>query len=188
MLGDAAPGDAKEAILDVTIPDTDLLEGQRLGESFNDGPAYWDTNQVKLIKETTPTIEASECVAQQYPAVGEVMTEAVADSYAGLNQAGAAAAEGLILRDTRDWFAVHRAGCNILMADGSVNTFADLNRDGFLNPGFPIATTIDKTTLARATGYTDNVCELNNFELFAGVFLNFSIFTKQNFEAAVATP
>ena len=41
------------------------------------------------------------------------------------------------LQDYRGFAPVHRHMCNILFADGSVRTFVDENRDGFLNNGFP---------------------------------------------------
>ncbi len=50
------------------------------------------------------------------------------------------------LQDTRDWYAIHgggkKAACNILMADGSVKLFSDENNDKFLNPGFPVPSTM----------------------------------------------
>jgi prepilin-type N-terminal cleavage/methylation domain-containing protein/prepilin-type processing-associated H-X9-DG protein len=41
------------------------------------------------------------------------------------------------LQDYRGFGPVHNGECNILMVDGSVQTFVDKNGDGFLNNGFP---------------------------------------------------
>lgn len=43
----------------------------------------------------------------------------------------------LTLQDYRYFAPVHKGTCNILFADGSVRGFADENRDGLLNNGFP---------------------------------------------------
>ncbi|MCA9214030.1 MAG: DUF1559 domain-containing protein [Planctomycetales bacterium] len=40
------------------------------------------------------------------------------------------------LQDYRLFAPVHRRSCNVLMADGSVQTFQDTTKDGFLNNGF----------------------------------------------------
>ncbi len=46
-------------------------------------------------------------------------------------------------QDTRAWGAPHVVGrhelCNMLMADGSIRTFSDINGDGYLDPGFDVA-------------------------------------------------
>ncbi len=43
----------------------------------------------------------------------------------------------LTLQDYRYFAPVHKGTCNILFADGSVRGFADDNKDGLLNNGFP---------------------------------------------------
>jgi prepilin-type processing-associated H-X9-DG protein len=42
-----------------------------------------------------------------------------------------------VLQDYRAFSPVHQGTCNLLMADGSVQNFADQNDDGVLNNGFP---------------------------------------------------
>ncbi len=43
-------------------------------------------------------------------------------------------------QDYRTLAPIHNGVVNLMMADGSVQTFYDANRDGFLNNGFPITT------------------------------------------------
>lgn len=116
-LGCGAPGDTKEAVLSSDIIDpADGKEygtiGARLAESFNDGPAYWDTTANNLVL---------------MPAGTNVST---------------AAANGYLqdTRDWYAWHGLgKKKSCNILMADGSVKSFTDQDGDQFLNPGFPAA-------------------------------------------------
>jgi hypothetical protein len=62
---------------------------------------------------------------------------------------------------------------NLLMADGSVKTITDLNNDGFLNPGFPIAQSGSDTrdVLSQAVGYVDGTVEMARFNVYNGVLL-----------------
>ena len=134
MLGDAAPGDADEAICDFTAPQTDVTKGSRLGETFNDGPAFWNGTGLELLGNG---VEALNCVNKSLPALGEIVTATSQTKFVGTDSTGADATN-LILQDTRDWGAVHRGGLNLLMADGSVKSVQDTNGDNFLNPGFPV--------------------------------------------------
>jgi prepilin-type processing-associated H-X9-DG protein len=178
ILGDGAPGDVDEALLrhtlaygpelsDGTTADpfangnagrrTFMPEGSMLTEAFNDGPAYFDTNtgRIRLI-----------------PAVGARLDVQV-DCEQARNCAAPTEGTFTYLQDTRDWFALHggrKGTCNILMADGSVKSFADLNGDKFLNPGFPIPNNLTDDDYARI-GYRDSTPELISGLMFNGVFL-----------------
>ncbi len=180
LLGDAAPGDIDEAILLRTIAygpslsatggsgadpfaqgstetKTYVVAGDQLVESFNDGPAYVDGDGgVKLISKDGASLQAQ-----------------LACEAAG-NCPPPTATSGTYLQDTRDWLAVHGSGkqltCNILMADGSVKEFADLDGDGFLNPGFPVTETNDPAIL-RARGYKTATVELPEAMITSRVFI-----------------
>lgn len=196
MLGDAAPGDADEAFLTDTLVGTDLVAGARLGEAFNDGPAYWDaTNEaVVLVKGSRTTLGnggdglpvGSVLIDTEggkvWPDTGEIETSA--NSLARAKAAsGCANAGSMILQDTRDWAAVHAGQLNLLMADGSVKSITDLNGDGFLNPGFPVVGSTKTTAdLAATVGYTDATVEMSAFEVFNGIMLNGESATKGAFE------
>ena len=87
---------------------------------------------------------------------------------------------GVVFQDTRDWYAIHRGGANLLMADGSVKTIFDTNGDNFFNPGFNIPTT---GFSAITDGYTTGPCEINSFDVFCGTWLTDpSKFAKATFE------
>lgn len=176
ILGDAAPGDSDEAYLSDSLAGTDLVGGQRLAESFNDGPASMNAaGQVRLADHQN--FRADACMTDSWPTVG--MTETIALSTArplggatAVSTIGGGSDQSMVLQDTRDWFAVHRGALNLLMADGSVKSVQDLNGDGFLNPGFPVSEgTSDLETLKRDVGYTDSTVELSAFNVYCGVFL-----------------
>ncbi len=199
VLGDAAMGDNKDAALVGTILDANnvvidgLQAGSRLGESFNDGPARWNatsgTGRVQILKasgtgaEASAFIEVAELVPSNYPSAGTRVVTAGDTIAGGASQATFSTyAPGLVLQDTRDWFSVHKNQCNVLMFDGSVKVLQDLNGDGFLNPGFPVDRALPTADLAKNSGYTDGVCEINSFEVFCGVFLNPEWYVKGTFE------
>lgn len=178
LLGDAAPGDVDEAVLAQTLSygpyladgttadpfangkaDTKkfIEAGELLTEAFNDGPAMYvdPTDGVDLIGHAVELNTQINCeVAGNCP-----------PPIAGSNT---------YLQDTRDWYAVHgggkKAGCNILMADGSVLVFFDANNDKFLNPGFPVPADLTPDQYA-GIGYTDSTVELPAARIFSGVFL-----------------
>lgn len=186
LLGDAAPGDAREAILLQTLTD-DLPIGARLCESFNDGPAtYVDgtegINQVKDGVAVNLLIPSSGI----YPHIGQNVVEGSANTDPTVDGEVDPTAFGtaLWLQDTRDWGAVHSDSCNILMADGSVKSPLDINGDSFLNPGFPVANYGggDLSILAAEVGYTDGVVELNPFEIYSASFLSYEVVGKGSFE------
>jgi prepilin-type processing-associated H-X9-DG protein len=62
------------------------------------------------------------------------------------------------LQDYRAFEPVHKSGCNILMADGSVQLFSDTNRDGSLNNGFPASS---------QTGFADDEVEIDEKAMFS---------------------
>jgi len=167
LLGDAAPGDTREAILSLTINST-LQAGVRLAETACDGPCTVDTSATRMrLLDTGASSGIDQLPVNmynpaRYPTVGE----------AGL--------VGGIFQDTRDWYAVHRAGANLLMADGSVKTLFDANGDKFFNPGFVIpATGFD----SAQDGYTPGPTEINSFDVFCGTWLTDPTkFAKASFE------
>ena len=182
LLADAAPGDAKEAILvlgDSTgVPlNPDLFNGARLGESFNDGPAYWDdaNTRIRLMDKGELDGEVlANYIPTGYPVEGEAVVEG---NYASGGPSGTGAAAELVLQDTRDFYAVHRNQANVLMADGSVKILRDSNGDNYFNPGFPAA-----GGTAATDGYTSNVCEVSSFDIFFGMNLTDNGISKGNFE------
>ncbi|MCA9121445.1 MAG: DUF1559 domain-containing protein [Planctomycetaceae bacterium] len=178
LLGDAAPGDIDEALLsldievsqDITVDPwgavhgtTDILlqAGEMLTEAFNDGPAFFDA--------TTNTIDLAQ-------AVGADLSAQIKGEQGGgnLTSPTGPSGNGLYLQDTRDWYAIHGAGsktaANILMADGSVQTFTDENGDKFLNPGFGVPTGLTADQYA-VLGYRSPDVELPAARMFNGIFL-----------------
>lgn len=178
LLGDAAPGDIDEALLsqdikvsqDLTVDpwgavhgttETLLQTGEMLTEAFNDGPAFYDA--------TTKTIDLAA-------AVGADLSQQIQAEQGGGNLASPTGPAGnkLYLQDTRDWYAIHGAGsktaCNILMADGSVQTFTDENGDKFLNPGFAVPEGLTADEYA-VLGYRSPDVELPAARMFNGIFL-----------------
>ena len=169
LMGCAASGDASEAMAAANFATNPLLDtmntqdpeirsyvtqGEQLGESFNDGPATWNegTNRIQLMGPLT-----------------EVATTASCERFPG-GCPPATLANNIYLQDTRDWFAWHNNSVNLLFADGSVRNFADLNKDGFLNPGFPVP---DNLTQAEydVIGYKDSTVELPPTAVYSGVMI-----------------
>jgi prepilin-type N-terminal cleavage/methylation domain-containing protein/prepilin-type processing-associated H-X9-DG protein len=186
LLGDAAPGDPSEAILAVSLtkdaaldtlgngdPETVtyLEQGARLAETMNDGPASWDASNKKLLLmgKLEPVAHQLECEA----------------TVKGCPPA-AVGSPNYWLQDTRDWYAIHGSGrqlsCNVLMADGSVKEFVDLNGDRFLNPGFPVPKGLTDTEYA-GIGYRDDTVELHPKDIFNGVFIGGEVFKSADFES-----
>ncbi|WP_182867856.1 DUF1559 family PulG-like putative transporter [Stieleria mannarensis] len=170
LLGDAGPGDVDEAILRQDVPNTkeELPRGMLLAEAFNDGPAYLatDNNRLILLNAGVSMVEQINC-ERGAPSTINCELPIGADN---------ASPSGYYLQDTRDWFAIHSGGCNILMGDGSVQLFYDDNGDGYLNPGFPI----DETqTDFSGVGYSSADVELQPAEMFNGLFIDESSFKGQ---------
>ena len=179
FIGCAAPGDIDEAILSADIghdptgqnhfaganPANETVQyintGALLTEAFNDGPAYWDGvgKDLDLIAGGVTLDAELECER------GEPTTSAC-PSPTGTATSG----NNVYLQDTRDWFAIHQGSCNILMGDGSVKIFSDINGDGFLNPGFGVTGLAD--TEISNVGYADDILEMARDRFFAGLFIN----------------
>ncbi|MBI5758794.1 MAG: DUF1559 domain-containing protein [Planctomycetales bacterium] len=189
MLADAAPGDINEAVLAMSLTTEDgftipgLVSGARLGETFCDGPMYWDpaVNGGSLVLLVT-NVPTASVIPKQYPASGIEVTLATESGTYASATAAAALGQKLILQDTRDWYAVHAGNANVLMADGSVKILSDLNGDGFFNPGVPVDKSLGKAVLQDRVGYTDGICEINAFEVYTGTVLNFKSMVKGKFE------
>ena len=188
LLGDAAPGDPSEAVLALSLTKDPLLDtlsnddpekvtylgaGERLTEAFNDGPAQYDESdpankKIVLLPNTGVVMQ------------GQLECEASPGGCLPPNNTN-----GTWLQDTRDWMALHGSGnkltCNILMADGSVKEFADLNGDKYLNPGFPIPTDLQPADYA-GIGYRDDTIELHPSQIFSGIFLTPDVVKSKDFE------
>ncbi len=165
LLGCAGPGDSNEAILGQDIPGY-LSGGDRLGESFNDGPAFWNdaTGKVTLLAKNLLILPGPTSAGNCTWCDDRVPQQSVATAQTNVTNGGA---DGrLWLQDTRDWFCVHGGGsklsCNILMADGSVKNVADENGDSYLNPGFPVVNGDEND------GYRDSTIEISSFQVFSG--------------------
>jgi prepilin-type N-terminal cleavage/methylation domain-containing protein/prepilin-type processing-associated H-X9-DG protein len=163
LMFDANPGDQKEAFLA-----TDLgpfgSAGDRTVESFNDGPSRmvgnaflnWGASAVGdvVVYDGTPSgggITYSLWNVEQ-PPPGTPSTYPWTD-----------------LQDWRDIGPVHGGNANVLFADGSVRSFKDQNRDGYLNPGFTITST---AAADPGTGYKDSLVELSPLQIFSGVLVS----------------
>ncbi len=172
LLGDAGPGDIHEAVLAATVNvDAGLTAGVRLGESFNDGPSYYDSTS-----HGVHFVPGDQTVAVQAVIPDKLPTPT---DYVGVNGQTEAAFAGtwgnLVLQDTRDWMCIHGAGdkkyFNCLMADGSVKQFYDINGDGYVNPGFAIGAGATQA----ATGYTDAMCEVAPADMYNGPWIDDSV-------------
>ena len=177
LLGDADKGDTDEAVLGNTAPaewaqlNSEMLRGVPLAEAFNDGPAFYDPSSGKVRIVEAGTARA-ELLPASLPVIGDVVTSANENTWKGLNT-------NLVLQDTRDWRALHAGNvANILFADGSVRALRDANKDGYLNPGFPVPVGSDPIV----TGYTDGRCEINPWEMFTGTFLSEQTFREKLYE------
>ena len=106
----------------------------------------------------TTGVVTTSLMQYEQPAVGEVPNALLLPTV------------GVILQDWRDMAPVHNGNCNVLFADGSIRSFKDKNGDGYLNPGFPVATSATTTHIAKI-GYKDALVELPPEQMFSGVFL-----------------
>lgn len=191
LLGDAGPGDIDEAVLAISITDSNgeelLPQGMLLTEAFNDGPAYVNaTDSLSLISnDELLTLQINCEKGEATTAVCYDLTDTLTTNDGPTG--AAAGGNNLYLQDTRDWFALHNGIANILMGDGSVKQFYDgAQGDGYLNPGFRFAGTAAAPGVAPTpsiSGYADSEIELQPGEMFNGIFIDESSF-KGTFEAA----
>ncbi|QDT14977.1 type II secretion system protein [Alienimonas californiensis] len=156
FLGVGASGDTDEAILEADIPGK-LGAGEQLAEAFNDGPAHSADGSSVTLMDNGAGVTISSVLApfKQGGILGGLPN---GDSIAATNDTAAGAA--IYLQDTRDWFAWGGTGkkkhVNLLNGDGSVIQVQDQNGDGFLNPGFAMAS----TATVAADGFTGSDVEL----------------------------
>ena len=189
MIGCAAPGDIDEAILAQTIGhgpggnwskgSDDSVEympaGALLTEAFNDGPAYVDTATAAGATQGNTQINLISSGVSLMNQIACERTQPTTSSCAAPTGTSASDGNGVYLQDTRDWYAVHKGSCNILMADGSVKSFQDLNADGFLNPGFDIADGLTDLEIS-GVGYADDRQEMATDQFFGGIFIDDAYF------------
>ena len=168
--GDVGTDGTGDGILPNTISERlGLVAGIDLAESFNDGPSIVGdvgstaAGPVRLIP---PNTRRADMIIGSFPQQGE------------LGQAG------IILQDTRDWFAWHSKTVNIVFVDGSVRAIDDLNGDGYINPGFRVPSPTSETDIENqrfTVGYLSPEVETNPFEIFSGTLLRGS-FGNKSFE------
>ena len=190
FIGCGAPGDVNEAVATenyeyktgdafangITKNRTFIVAGSLLTEAATDGPAYYNLGTKHVSLMTQNGTDLSDQIACEK--AGSCKAPSAAD------KAGSATGTNF-LQDTRDFYAVHGGGktpnVNILMADGAVKEFSDLNGDRFLNPGFPVPSTLTQAE-HEAIGYTNETVELNPGEVFSGVFITGQFAKASKFE------
>ncbi|MFO0872065.1 MAG: DUF1559 domain-containing protein [Pirellulales bacterium] len=161
LMFDGNVGDQKEAFNIGDLGDFGK-PGDRMAESFSDGPAQlttagtiwqpWGKVATVTVHDSTPASYFSLFDIEQ-PQTGTY------SSYPWTN-----------LQDYRDMGPVHAGNCNVLFADGSIRTFKDLNKDGYLNPGFQVSPTATQAQLDKI-GYRDGIVELDPQLIFSGTLL-----------------
>ncbi|TWT38844.1 type II secretion system protein [Blastopirellula retiformator] len=195
LLGDAAPGDSNEAIMKSDVDsDLGLVTGARLAESFNDGPAYFDTTngRIRLIEKETGLLNlfTDTDPSTSLPIFANDFVPNLDTASADVSNTTMGGSDSLMwLQDTRDWFAWHAGGgkpsCNILMADASVIEVNDLDVDGFLNPGFPVDTmAVTKSVDERKStiGFTTSTVEFDPGSCYNGPSIDSQAISKGKFE------
>ena len=196
FIGCAGAGDIDEAILTLNLGHgnvgrqlfgtqgtvNEVVEyipaGSLLTEAFNDGPAYVAAatkagNDGTVKGSAVKLMKGAVSLSAQINCERDEPTTAACPAPTGTATSG----NGVYLQDTRDWFAVHQGSVNVLMADGHIAIFNDLNADGYLNPGFQVA----PDSHPELTGYTDDILEMPRDQFFGGVILNDQYF-KGSFE------
>jgi prepilin-type N-terminal cleavage/methylation domain-containing protein len=186
ILGDAQGGDLSEAVLTDDVND-ELKAGSRLVESFSDGPsvAYGSSNpSLAFMSSVTGKTIATMIENDVYPPVGSFATKASAFAASGATGADTVygGTDGVCwMQDNRDFATIHGGGTakslNILMADGAVKTFYDVNGDTYINPGFDM-----NGGTEEKDGYTDSNCEVSPAEMYNGALIDGETLLKGNYE------
>lgn len=180
LLGDGAAGDIDEAIWDatgnLTYKGNDFIQvGDRLTESFNDGPSTWSGTGASAKLTIMP--------GDGTVTLGRLTSTGPDATTMMFNGTDGIPGESAYLQDTRDWYAHHGGECNILMADGSVQSFKDNDGDGFLNPGFSVNRVETTRELQiQVHGYSSDVVDLPRAQIFSGVFVRDYGMAKAKFE------
>jgi prepilin-type N-terminal cleavage/methylation domain-containing protein len=149
--------------------------GQNTAESIGAGPAYYDAANQRIDWLKGGDCLTLEFACEQSGTCGPAANINVQSQNEFTNWSDAS---DFWLQDTRNYGCVHGGGsnnlsCNILMADGGVKEFFDLNGDHYLNPGFPVPNNSTNAAGAYSTGYKDATVDLPPAEIYNGVFLNF---------------
>lgn len=158
------PGDGE---LNGTIPAPyNIGLGAPCAESFNDGPSSVSVAGHPSGDDAVVTASAvTRADLEVYPfyTIGDIATPTD-----GTNP--------YYLQDTRDMYAYHSKGLNVVFADGSVRTFQDSNGDGFINPGFGVN---PASSSINTTGYTSAEVEVSAFDWYTGTLLQSEFLVKQ---------
>lgn len=152
LLGDGA---VSQHALSQTIANH-LETTTKLVRTMNNGPVYWNRRVEKVISLDQAGTEAalvghpvqrfSRGVDFQWATEGDIYNRLELASFldddrlkllAEFDKKFGGKDRVHWLQDTSAWGIVHQGKLPILMADGSVNVFTDIDRDGTLNPGFP---------------------------------------------------
>ena len=134
--------------------------GQLLTEYVSAGPMY-----VNLITKRLTPLAGGQRLKKQI--AGE-RNEPTHEALLAQSSKPCLPKEAVYLQDTRSWYAVHSGGTlNMLMADGSIKQFTDVNGDGYINPGFGVPTQ-SKPIVGR---YIDSTIEATPERFFAGMQL-----------------
>lgn len=134
-----------------------LAAGRVLSRNVNRGPAFWHSVQGTMVFIKGGDVLDTQLDCERSYATTENCQPPIGPT-----------ANQTFLQDTRGWKAVHGTQINVLMADGSLRVFKDLNGDGFLNPGFPVPS---NPNLILGTDYSDDTVELHPSEMFNGLFV-----------------
>ena len=172
IIGCGSKGDVgADGTGDGTLPNTiserlGIVAGIDLAESFNDGPSLVSGGSAGPVTLIPGGTLRDDMKVESFPQQGE------------LGQAG------MILQDTRDWYAWHTKTVNVAFIDGSVRTLDDTNGDGYINPGFLVGSPTSATEIENqrnTVGYLSPEVETNPFEIFSGTLLKGS-FANKKFE------